>query len=111
MKRRFIAITIIVIGVFGLYWVTTSDRRNANRIVDAIEEYREAHRRLPDPNDHDVMKSLGFELRIGWYPNYEADEQGFYEITLLGGFDGPYWIYHSRTENWTEGYPTITPSS
>lgn len=111
MKRRIIAATmILVIIACAIFWSATSERRNANQIVNAIEEYRENHRSLPNPDDHEVMKSLGFELRVGWYPDYVADEQGFYEITLLGGFDGPYWIYHSRTKTWIEGYPTIRTS-
>ena len=96
-------IASIIAGGF-FYWTVTADRRNAERVISAIEDYRVANGKLPDPDDHQVMKSLGFELREGRNPDYEVDEKGLYRITILAGFDGPYWTYDSFSQSWREEF-------
>lgn len=77
----------------------------ADRITSRIEEYRGREGRLPDPENHSLMHTLGFELRIGWHPDYEPIDATNYRITILEGMDGPYWIYESRSQEWYHGYP------
>lgn len=105
MKRRLISLLILAVVISGgwSYWVTTAERRNADRIIEAIEDYRETHGHLPDARDHEVMKRLGFELRVGWRPDYQVGEKGLYRITILEGFDGPYWSYDSFSQVWRIG--------
>lgn len=107
MKLR-LALVIAFIAacaVGGVWWESTAARRNAGRIIAAIEEYRGIHGRLPGSENHQVMKSLGFELRAGWHPDYEIQDKE-YRITILEGFDGPYWTYHSLTRTWTRAFPS-----
>ena len=77
---------------------------SANRIISRIEEYRHREGRLPDPADDPLMKSLGFELRIGWDPDYQPLDAANYRITILEGFDGPYWIYESESGQWRRSF-------
>ena len=112
MKLRFAfilsAILVVVAGL--LFWHFTGERRNANRIIDAIEEYRNLHGRLPRADDHEVMTDLGFELRAewypDWYPDYEVRENGMYRITIFE-FGENDWIYDSSYRKRMEGYPPL----
>jgi hypothetical protein len=54
------------------------------------------------------MLSLGFDLRVGWHPDYEPLDATYYRITILEGMDGPYWFYESKSHEWHQGYPTKT---
>ena len=83
----------------------TAERRNADRIIAAIEDYRGTHGQLPDSLNDEVMKRLGFELRVGWHPDYQVGKKGLYRITILEGFDGPYWTYDSSSQVWRKGFP------
>ncbi|HRQ88971.1 MAG TPA: hypothetical protein PLA50_09250 [Bacteroidia bacterium] len=109
MKRSVIVFlsAILVTAAGWLYWHSTGERQNADRIIAAIEEYRRLHERLPDPNDHEVMKSLGFDLRAGWHPDYQVGERSVYRITILERFDGPYWSYDSSSQTWRKGFPPV----
>jgi hypothetical protein len=109
MKRRVTSLLILAVFVAGgwIYRNATAERRSADRIIAAIEDYREAHGRLPDSRDHEVMKSLGFELRVGWHPDYQVSEKGLYRITVLEGFDGPCWTYDSFTKRWRRDFSPV----
>ena len=109
MKRRVISLLILAVIVAGgwIYWNSAAERRSADRIIAAIEDYREAHGRLPDSRDHEVMKNLGFELRVGWHPDYQVGEKGLYRITILEEFDGPYWTYDSFSQMWRKDFPPV----
>lgn len=107
MKRRVIILLILAAMVAGgwFYQESTAERRNADRIIAAIEDYRRTHGRLPESGDHELMKNLGFDLRVGWHPDYQVGEKGLYRITILEGFDGPYWTYDSFTQMWRKDFP------
>lgn len=104
--RRCAVVGMILIATAAawFYHVSTAERRNADRIIEAIEQYRKVHGRLPHPDDHALMARLGFELRVGWHPDYEVGEKGFYRITILEGFDGPYWTYDSYSRMWRKDF-------
>ena len=107
MKRR-VLLLLCLVAVIAAGWIyrdSTAERRNADRIIAAIEKYRETHGKLPDPHDHEEMKRLGFELRAGWHPDFQVDQKGLYRITILEGFDGPYWIYDSFSQMWRRDVP------
>ena len=109
MKRRAICLLILAAVITGgwIYWASMAERRNADRIIAAIETYRETDGQLPDSRDHEVMKQLGFELRVGWHPDYQVGEKGLYRITILEGFDGPYWTYDSFSQMWRKDFPPV----
>lgn len=109
MKRRVISLLILAAAVAGgwFYWESTAERRSADRIIVAIEDYRKTHGRLPDSRDHEVMKSLGFQLRAVWHPDYQVGEKGLYRITILEGFDGPYWTYDSFSQMWRKDFSEV----
>jgi len=109
MKRRVFSLLILAAIVAGgwIYWNSTAERRSADQIIAAIEDYREAHGRLPDSRDHEVMKNLGFELRAGWHPDYQVVEKGSYRVTILEGFDGPYWTYDSFSKRWRRDFSQV----
>ena len=107
MTRR-VLLLLCLVAVIAAGWIyrdSTAERRNADRIIAAIEKYRETHGKLPDPHDHEEMKRLGFELRAGWHPDFQVDQKGLYRITILEGFDGPYWIYDSFSQMWRRDFP------
>ena len=112
IKRPFIATVILAVIIAGgwIYRDSTAERRNAHRIIAAIEDYRETHGSLPDSRDHKVMKRLGFVLQVGWHPEYEVGEKGLYRITILEGFDGPYWTYDSFSQMWGKDFPPTDAS-
>ncbi|GEP44645.1 hypothetical protein [Brevifollis gellanilyticus] len=94
-------------GMVGLalFWMGGADRRNADQIVSKIEGYRLHEGHLPNPEDQQLMKALGFKPAAGWIPDYEPLDSSSYRITLLGGLDGPFWIYESKPRAWRYGYP------
>lgn len=93
----------------SLFLLRTADRRNANKIIAAVDEYRATYGQLPDPDDQKIMKELGFEMRMEWFPDYQMGENGNFRITILQGFDGPYWIYDSSMKSWREGFDYKIP--
>ena len=79
-----------------LYW---PEIRAADAIIANVEQFRREHGRLPDENKPDEVTALGFELRVGYYPDYRpsGDE---YEVVYYFGFDGPRLAYSSKTKTW-----------
>lgn len=112
MKMRNAILILIVVAVaaigFWFFLMGGPKRMNANRIISKVEEYRLREGRLPDPENHSLMLSLGFELRVGWHPDYETLDATNYRITILEGMDGPYWFYESKSHEWHRGYPPKT---
>ena len=104
---------LLIVGVMVLvagtgYWLLFRggwDRVSTQPIISAIEEYRHRQGHLPDPADTALLQSLGFELRVGLHPDYQRISSTDYVVTVLKGFDGPYWLYESSTQKWRHGYP------
>lgn len=96
---------VALAGVLLVFHLWRWDRTKSEHIAHEIDLYIHQHGKLPDPNDHPVMLGLGFELRVGWHPDFHALEKERYELTLYDGFDGPYWIFDSATQDWRKGYP------
>lgn len=107
MMRRWLlpSLALILLGAGAWLFSDPTGKRHANRIIAAIADYRESHWRLPDPDSHEVMEELGFEWREGWHPAYQQTLEGGYRITILRGFDGPYWYYESIAGEWVYGFP------
>ena len=113
MKMRNAILILLVVAVTAIgFWFFSmggSNRVNADQIISRIEEYRRREGRLPDPANHSLMQTLGFELRVGWCPDYEPLDATNYRITIIEGFDGPCWFYESKSNQWSHGYPA-TPN-
>jgi hypothetical protein len=102
-------LSILSVVLVSLFLLRTADRRNASKIIASVEEYRATYGQLPDPDDQKIMEELGFEMRMEWFPDYQMGENGNFRITILQGFDGPYWIYDSSTKSWREGFDYKIP--
>lgn len=102
-RSQIIIIGIIIAlmaGIF-LYRTSTAPRRKATHFIIAIEEYRTKHGRLPHPDEHAILNKLGFKEQATPHFQYDIGEKQLsYRITIVEGFDGPYWTYNSLTQNW-----------
>jgi hypothetical protein len=107
MNRRVLSafMIIVCVGAIVLFLSQKSEKALAVKVIQAILAYQAASGSLPDPADAALMESLGFELRAGWHPDYLPDKDGTFQISLLKGFDGPYWTWDSRIREWTMSYP------
>jgi hypothetical protein len=81
-----------------LYW---GELRSGDRIILNIENFRAKYNRLPQPEKTDEVLPLGFELRVGYYPDYKLIKPGEYELEYSFGFDGPNLRYSSLAKQWT----------
>ena len=110
MRNAILILSVAAAGVIGfwLFLMGGFERMSADRIISRIEEYRRREGHLPDPANHSLMQTLGFELRVGWHPDYKPVDATNYRITILEGMDGPYWFYESKSREWHHGYPTKT---
>lgn len=114
MRRRILA---VVLGVplaamaLVLAWVLAlqflpwellhwSEIRSGNLLASRVEDYRREHGYLPDPENVEEVVGLGFELRVGNYPDYRLAGRDGYEIQYYMGFDRPILIYSSMSGNW-----------
>ena len=86
-------------GVAVVAW-NRSHARRAAPIIEAVESYRARTGRLPSPDDVALMTSLGFELNVGYIPEFEALDQQNYRLIYLEGFDCPHDTYDSRSRAW-----------
>jgi hypothetical protein len=80
-----------------VYW---GEMRQGDALVSNIESFRKKNARLPNPEKTEELVSLGFEVRVGYYPEYRLAGGGEYEIEYYIGFDGPRIIYSSNTRQW-----------
>jgi hypothetical protein len=79
------------------YW---SEIKQGDQLVSKIESFRGRHARLPNPEKTEELLPLGFELRIGYHPEYRLTGSKAYELEYYIGFDGPRIIYSSSTKQW-----------
>jgi hypothetical protein len=71
----------------------SNDVEKARGTVEAVEAFRLAHGRLPNPDDHHEISAL--KLRAGYF----VDAHGDYEVLVLG-FDGPVIGYRHKDKHW-----------
>ena len=79
-----------------LYW---REIRSGDRLVLAIESFERLYGRLPDADNPEELIKLGFELRTGYYPDYNVTGKT-YELSYSMGFDGPTIKYLSADRKW-----------
>ena len=109
IKGGMICFTILlVVSVGGVYGVSWLQRHRENSYVEAlanrIDVFKKTYGRLPDASNKEEMQNLGFELRVGWYPDFVSFKDMEYELWLYHGFDGPHRVYSSKTKTWREAY-------
>jgi hypothetical protein len=100
-----VALPLLAWAGYWLLFMGGWDRVTARPVISAIEAYRQREGRLPEPSDTALLQSLGFEVRVGLHPDYQKIGSEDYVVTVLKGFDGPYWLYESANKKWRYGYP------
>jgi len=102
-RRVFLFVAAAVsVCLLLLWYLGNADRFQADRIICAIEKYRHQYGKIPDPADDALMRSLGFEGDLGWYPDYEILSPIHYKIRLIVGFDCPYATFDSERGTWED---------
>lgn len=99
------AAVVFVVLLRSLAWLeTTREQSRVEEIANHIERFKNQYGRLPDTENREEMLSLGFELHVGWQPDFVVLNDSDYELWLYYGFDGPHLVYSSRTKTWREEY-------
>jgi hypothetical protein len=106
LVTRGLIFVVVVAGIlYSLSWIETyHERTHVERIASRIEHFREQYGHLPNPNHIEEMQALGFELRVGWHPDFVPLNETEYDLWFYYGFDGPHMVYHSHTKTWREEY-------
>lgn len=118
MKKVTIAIAsllLLIIISFTIYWnlpieiTRRSDVQYGNSLVQNIDSYKKAHHHLPESNDGETLKKLGFKKEeLGTQPDYRANSNGSYELVYLDDLGGPYLIWNSNEKKWSIDFPKIS---
>ena len=118
MERRILK----VIGLFFLLtiilyviWLTLpvsihryTDIKFGDCVIEKIEDYRKTNGRLPETDDWQILKTLGFRDKVDFLvPEYEKLNDDNYELRYIEGFDGPYLLWNSKDKIWKEDMPTL----
>lgn len=106
-----IPVILITIGLiyFNLSFEVTrkSDIDFGNELVSKIEQFKTENNRLPETDDWKVLDELGFKTEmLGTDPTYQKINQKEFELIFLEGFDGPYLVYNSKSNEWSIDFPT-----
>ncbi|WP_326982778.1 hypothetical protein VUJ46_21915 [Chryseobacterium sp. MYb264] len=115
MKKALIigaSIIIFIIIFVTIYWnlpitiTRKSDIESGNKIIQNIKNYQKTNGKLPDNNDWNTLRKLGFPLKEkAPYLDYATDHQGNFELIYIDGFDGPYLLWNSNEQKWTIDFP------
>jgi hypothetical protein len=120
MKK--IALTILtffmlIVGGYFIWWNLplsmnrSSDIKLGEHIIQNIESYQKQNG-LPDNNDWETLRKLGFSDRIDFLqPEYSKLNENEFELIYLAGFDGPYLMWNSTEKKWKQSYPTFDNST
>jgi hypothetical protein len=95
-------IVFVIVALPYLPWrfVYSSEIHRGNKIISKIEDFRNQYHRLPNLEKTEEMTPLGFELLIGYRPEFRPFGDDAYEIEYYIGFDGPRIIYSSKAKQW-----------
>lgn len=111
----------VIVGVILLYFIwlklpvkfnRIQDINKGNYLIEKIENYRIKTKKLPDENDWEVLKELGFkekDLETS-NPEYSEINDSIYELIFIEGFDGPYLLWNSNDKIWKKDNPSIPDS-
>jgi len=108
---------ILIVGCYFIWWNLplsinrSSDIKLGEHIIQNIESYQKQNG-LPDNNDWETLKKIGFRDRIDFLqPEYSKLNENEFELIYLEGFDGPYLMWNSTEKKWKEGYPSFDKST
>ncbi len=116
--KKFILIITVVIGYAFLFILILwnlpieikrhQDIKFAEIVIIEIEKY-EKENGLPNSNDDETLKQLGFEDHIDFLvPEYSRISEDTYELYFIEGFDSPYLIWNSNERVWKMDMPTLS---
>jgi len=108
---------ILIVSSYFIWWnLPLSINRNSDiklgeHLIQNIESYQKQNG-LPDNNDWETLKKIGFRDRIDFLqPEYSKLNETEFELIYMEGFDGPYLMWNSKEKKWKEGYPTFDKST
>lgn len=121
MTKWIKVLLFVIVGVILLYFIwlklpvkfnRIQDINKGNYLIEKIENYRIKTNKLPDENDWEVLKELGFkekDLETA-NPEYSKINDSIYELIFIEGFDGPYLLWNSNDKIWKKDNPSIPDS-
>lgn len=100
---------LLVIIYFNLPIEVTrkSDIERGNLLITNILNYKKNHGKLPECNNYQLLKSIGFtdkELQNA-YPEYYPTSDSTFQLIFVLGFDPPYLFWDSKEKEWKEDFP------
>jgi len=108
---------ILIVSGYFIWWNLplsinrSSDIKLGEHLIQNIESYQKQNG-LPDNNDWETLKKIGFRDRIDFLqPEYSKLNENEFELIFLEGFDGPYLMWNSTEKKWKQGYPTFDKST
>ena len=111
----------VFIGVILFYFIwlklpvkfnRIQDINKGNYLIEKIENFRIKNNKLPDENDWEVLKELGFKKKDLETANQEylKINDSIYELIFIEGFDGPYLLWNSDDKIWKKDNPSLPDS-
>src|SRR5690554_216340 len=111
----------VFIGVILFYFIwlklpvkfnRIQDINKGNYLIEKIENFRIKNNKLPDENDWEVLKELGFKKKDleTANPEYVKINDSIYELIFIEGFDGPYLLWNSDDKIWKKDNPSLPDS-
>jgi len=111
----------VFIGVILFYFIwlklpvkfnRIQDINKGNYLIEKIENFRIKNNKLPDENDWEVLKELGFKKKDleTANPEYLKINDSIYELIFIEGFDGPYLLWNSDDKIWKKDNPSLPDS-
>lgn len=106
MKHTLIGIILLIaLGVaylnMPLKWRRHKDINQGNILIENIKQYQSQHHRLPENQENDTLKQLGFvQNKQGWQPAYQKLNPQHYRIIYQDGFVAPYLYWQSDEQQW-----------
>ncbi|WP_139856815.1 hypothetical protein [Aequorivita sinensis] len=113
MTKRILILIPIILVVIGLIYFNLpfeitrkSDINLGNILAGKIEQFKKKNNELPNTDDWKVLEELGFKTEmLGTDPTYQKINDNEFELIFLEGFDGPYLLYNSKSDNWSMDFP------
>lgn len=110
MRIILLVAILIVISIVGYISLPFTYRNRAeisigNHYIQNINKLRDMEGRLPNTNEHEILKSLmPKEMKNKWSPEYKNLDSINFELVFVSGFDGPYLRYCSANKKWKYGF-------
>lgn len=106
MKETLIGIVVLIaIAVaylnMPLQWRRYKDIQHGNQLIENVQTYQRNHNRLPETQDTETLKQLGFvQNQQGWQPGYRKTGPQQFQIQYADGYAAPYLTWRSDQPQW-----------